>query len=91
MKKIILTLAILLFATPAFAKTIQVEVEGIVCAFCAQGIKKQFKKIDDVAKVEVDMDSKVVSIDTKDDSDISDDKIKALITDAGYTVKNIKR
>lgn len=93
MKKIIegfLALS-LLVSTPVFAKSITVHVEGVVCAFCVQGIKKQFKKIDSVEKVNVDMDAKTVQIKTTENQDIPDPKIKKLIKNAGYNVSRIER
>ena len=39
----------------------------------------------------VDLDSKVVSINTKDGQDVTDAQIKELITEAGYNVASIER
>lgn len=85
-------LMVLLLASPlALAKDISVKVSGMVCSMCAQGIQKKFGKLPEVKEIKVDLDSKVVSISTKDDKDISDAKIKELITEAGYNVASIER
>lgn len=50
-----------------------------------------FAKLPEVKVIKVDLDSKVVSVTTKDDSDVADSKIKELITEAGYNVASIER
>jgi mercuric ion binding protein len=90
MKKIIV-LALCIFSPAIFAKDITVKVKGMVCSMCAQGIQKKFSKIPEVKEIKVDLDAKVVSIITKDDSDLSDSKITEVITEAGYNVASIER
>jgi copper chaperone CopZ len=88
-----LLLALALFVMPAFAqaKPITVQVKGMVCAFCAQGIEKKFKALPEVSKVSVSLETKLVSLDTKEGKDIPDDQIKKIINDAGYDVVRIER
>jgi copper chaperone CopZ len=90
MKKILI-LALVLTSQMTFAKDISVKVSGMVCSMCAQGIQKKFSKLQEVKEIKVDLDSKVVSITTKDDLDVQDAKIKELITEAGYNVASIER
>lgn len=90
MKKIFLLL-IMLSSFPLFAKEITVKVSGMVCSMCAQGIHKKFSKLEEIKDVKVDLDTKVVSLSTKNDLDLSDAKIKELITEAGYNVAAIER
>ncbi len=85
MKKFLLLTA--LFAFPVFAGEISVNVKGMVCSMCAQGIEKKFKAAC-MEKIHVDMDKKVVHITGKD---ISDEEIKKIITEAGYNVSAISR
>ncbi len=87
-----LTLAILV-STSTFAgqKTIQIGLDGLVCAFCAQGIEKKMKAQAGTDKVFVSLDKKVALVALKDGQDIEDVKIKAEITDAGYVVTSIAR
>lgn len=91
MKKFILIAAALSISTASFAKEINVQVKGMVCSMCAQGIKKKFSKLDEVKEINVDLDKKIVLIQTKDDKDISDADITKIITEAGYNVANIER
>lgn len=86
-------LALILGISPAFvsAKTISVQVQGMVCSFCAQGIEKKFKALNDVEKIRVSLETKLVDIDTKDGRDISDEQIKKIIVESGYEVIKIVR
>ena len=91
MRKILVT-AILIagLSLPAMAQTIHVGVNGLVCAFCATGIENSFKKNPAVESVKVDLDSKLVTINTKPDKTLDDAAITQTITDAGYTITNIQ-
>lgn len=91
MKKLLLATAIVLFSQAASAETILAKVNGLVCAFCATGIEKTFKAEPAVETVHVDLESKLVTINTKADQKMDDATITKLITDAGYTVVGIER
>jgi periplasmic mercuric ion binding protein len=73
------------------AKEIQVKVSGMVCSMCAQGIQKKFSKFEQIEKIKVDLDQKIVSISTKENQDLSNEKITDVITEAGYNVTSIQR
>src|SRR5262249_44175879 len=79
------------FATAAHAETILATVKGMVCAFCATGIEKTFKKQAAVDTVHVDLKSKLVTINTKPQQNIDDATITQLLKNAGYTVAGIER
>lgn len=89
--KSILMVLIFSLSSVAYAQDISVKVSGMVCAMCAQGIQKKFKKLPEVKKIKVDLDSKVVTIQTKQEKDVTDEVIKKLITEAGYNVTSIER
>jgi mercuric ion binding protein len=84
----ILTLGL---STAAWAGTIKASVNGMVCAFCATGIEKTFKAQPEVKTVTVDLQKKLVTIETKDGQAIDDIKLKKLIGNAGYSVVTIAR
>lgn len=92
MRKIIM-LGVMLssFASAAYAETITAKVNGLVCSFCATGIEKTFKAQPTVDQVKVDLESKLVTINTKPSQTIDDATITKLITDAGYSVVDIER
>jgi copper chaperone CopZ len=73
------------------AETIDITVNGMVCSFCAQGIEKKIKKISAVSTIAVDMDTKVVTIVTKDKQTIPDETLRKIIVDSGFAIKEITR
>jgi len=92
-RKCIHLLAAALLAGPAFtsAATIEMDVNGLVCAFCAQGIEKKLRAFPATEDVLVSLEKKLVALSTKEGQDIADDLLKAALTDAGYTVTSIHR
>lgn len=85
-------IAVLSIATgSAYAKTIQMTVNGLVCAFCAQGIEKKLRKLPATADVFVSLEQKLVAVSLKGDQDIPDATLRKALTDAGYTVVDIQR
>ena len=92
MKKYLLTFAITFsLAAAVSAETIKATVNGMVCAFCATGIEKTFRKQPEVATVKVDLPSKTVTITTKAGKTLTDAKIKEVVTYSGYTMGVIVR
>jgi copper chaperone CopZ len=75
----------------ASAETIKATVNGMVCGFCATGIEKTFKAQPEVKMVKVDLQRRLVTVDTKEGQTIDDTKLKKLIANAGYSVVNIDR
>lgn len=86
---VITLLTLPFFASVKAAEKIEVEVQGMVCDFCAQGLQKTIGALDEVDKINVDMDSQKVSIFLKDDKDLADEKIKELIVGNGFSVVDI--
>ncbi len=76
-----------LFALPAFAGEMTVNVKGMVCSMCAQGLEKKFTEAG-INKVHVDLDQKLVHLEGKD---LTDDEIKKIVTWAGYVAGDISR
>ena len=93
----ILTLIILSFLinTSALADTkkddIVISVKGMVCDFCAQSLKKVFGKEKSVNGITINLDNQTVSVDIKENTDLTDDKIKELIEWGGYDLVKITR
>jgi cation transport ATPase len=87
MKKLLIavTLGAAAFAAQA-GQSIKAEVNGMVCAFCAQGIEKKMKAQASTKDVYVDLKKKVVAVELKDGQTMALDKFKAEIKDAGYDV-----
>ena len=90
-RTIIVFAALITLAGSAWAETITTTVNGMVCAFCAPGIEKTFRKQPAVASVKVDLPKKQVVIQTKPGKTLSDAKIKEVVTYSGYTMGTIHR
>ncbi len=93
MKRFQLYLCTMLLAVTvtSTAATIEMTVNGLVCAFCAQGIEKKLKKFPATAEVVVNLEHRLVAVSLKEGQDITDADLRKALTDAGYTVKSIKR
>ena len=87
----ILISLLLLASASARAATIEMNVNGLVCAFCAQGIAKQLRKFPATADVIVSLEHKLVAVALKDGQDIPDTELRRALTNAGYSVKAIER
>lgn len=89
MKKLALV-AMVLFSLNSYALTQKIEVLGMVCAFCAQGIEKSFGSDENVKDVFVNLENYFVAIESKDGKSIDEKQIRTIITDAGYDVQKIE-
>jgi mercuric ion binding protein len=88
--QIVMALAVLA-TSGAYATTIEMNVKGLVCAFCAQGIEKKLRKLPATADVVVSLEERLVAVALKDGQDIPDADLRKALTDAGYTVITIQR
>ncbi len=75
----------------AGAKAVTIQVKGMVCAFCAQGIEKKMKALPEVESVKVSLETKKVELNTKEGKDVPDKQLTKIINDAGYDVVKIER
>jgi copper chaperone CopZ len=93
MKRFQVCLALIVLAATATstAATIEMTVNGLVCAFCAQGIEKKLKKFPATVEVVVSLEHRLVAVALKDGTDISDEDLRKALTDSGYSVKEINR
>ena len=70
--------------------TIEMRVDGLVCAFCAQGISKKLGKLDATQEVLVNLEKGMVAVALKPGQMLSDATLREVLTDAGYTVQGIE-
>ena len=61
------------------------KVNGMVCAFCAQGVEKSFKKIQQVDATKVDLDKMEITIVTRTSKGLTKEIIEETIKDSGYS------
>jgi mercuric ion binding protein len=91
MKKIIIAFAMGIAAISSMAaNSVKVTVNGMVCAFCAQGIEKRISKMGATKDVFVDLKKKTVAIEAKEGQTLDFKAISAEIVDAGYDVVKIE-
>ena len=96
MKYIIIILLTFFLSFTSVSKSIHVDVEGLVCDFCAQSIQKVFLKQPGVEKVDVNLNNgrviiKMADVFQDDEDGISNDRIIKLFLNAGYDVIAIMR
>jgi copper chaperone CopZ len=72
-------------------ESIVVSVKGMVCDFCAQGLKKSFTKKGDVDSIHVSLKKGLVTIYPQTGQKVSDDIITKGIRDNGISVDSIQR
>ena len=93
MKKQLLTTLIsaTLFSQMALAtQTIKANVNGMVCAFCAQGIEKKMRALSQTKDVYVNLRQRVVAVELKDGQTLSNQTVKDIVKKAGYEVTSIE-
>ena len=97
MKYLATILCLFMLSSPAFAAEkscssprIVAKVNGMVCDFCAQSVKKVLEKESAVQNVDIDLTAKEVRIALKSGQDLPDDVIKSGISYAGYDLVGIE-
>ena len=69
---------------------IQIRVDGLSCPFCAYGLEKKLKKIDGAANLLIELEEGIVSLDVPTDKKPSEEDLRKVVTDAGFTPREIK-
>jgi len=94
MKKITLISTLIMLAgfNSAYAGEIKqvMQVHGAVCASCAYGLEKKFKKIDGVKRFDINLKEGLVSICTDDNLKFSDEQLTQIFIESGYSYKGKK-
>jgi cation transport ATPase len=82
-------IAITLFAlsmSAQAAQSLKAEVNGMVCAFCAQGIEKKLRALPQTQDVYVNLKQRIVAVEFREGQSITPQALKDLVKDAGYEV-----
>lgn len=91
----VLTTLLIAAAGPARSadttRTIRMEVAGLVCGFCAQGIDQQMREFEATRDVYVNLEHGLVAVELNPGADIADEVLDKALTDAGYTLTKITR
>lgn len=78
-------------AEAAGPTSLRIEVNGLVCAFCAQGIQTAFRKEAAAEEVFVSLENRLVAVQLRDGHELSDETVTKALVEAGYTVVGIER
>jgi mercuric ion binding protein len=70
----------------AAAGSVKATINGMVCAFCAQGIEKRLQKLPETGAIHVDLKRKLVVVEPKSGSTLDESRIRTEIREAGYEV-----
>lgn len=65
-----------------------VSIDGMCCEHCAKRVENKLATAKNVTSVDVKLKKKIAVIRSREE--VSDEEIKTLITDAGYTVTAIE-
>ena len=72
------------------AQSLKAEVNGMVCAFCAQGIEKKLRALAQTQDVYVNLKDRVVAVELRDGQTLAPQALKDLVKDAGYEVVSVE-
>jgi len=89
MMRLLLVIILAGIVPGALARTIDIEVHGMTCAFCVENLHHKFSKMPAVLKVDVSLKHKKVRLQTLEDAP-SLQAIKQSVLDAGFTPISIK-
>lgn len=67
-------------------QAVNVQVNGLVCDFCARALEKVFSKKEEVQSIKVDLDKGLVKVKFNQDQSLNQTVLTELITDSGYNV-----
>jgi periplasmic mercuric ion binding protein len=68
------------------ANTLKLSVNGMVCAFCAQGIEARLKALPETGSLYISLKDKIVAVQPKPGQSMPLEKVKAEVIEAGYEV-----
>lgn len=73
------------------AQRVDIQVNGLVCDFCARALEKVFHKRKEVNRIDVNLSDKQIVVEMNPSAQIENQELKRLITDSGYSVVKIQR
>lgn len=73
----------------AQSDTVTVRVDGLSCPFCAYGLEKKLNEIDGVDSINIDIEKGSVTLTVGKGTNISEEKIKSKVKDAGFTPREV--
>lgn len=68
------------------ARSVKLQVNGMVCAFCAQGIEKRLKALPAAGPIFIDLRNKVVAIEQRPGQTLDAERVATEVRESGYEV-----
>jgi copper chaperone CopZ len=90
MKQLSLLVIALLATTAQAATTTKLTVNGMVCAFCAQGIEKKIVAMPQAQAVYINLGQKIVAVEARPGQTLDAEQLRATVKDAGYEVVKVE-
>lgn len=69
----------------------RISVNGLVCDFCARALEKTFGKRDEVKSIDVNLETKMITVYFNDGQTLDNQTLDQIITDSGYNVEGMHR
>lgn len=92
MKRFLIVPLLLFWSLAALAAGTQyvMRVDGLACPYCAYGIEKKLKQIDGVEKIDVDLEKGLVTVNVREETELTEPQMKQLFKDAGFTFRSMR-
>lgn len=71
------------------ADTVEVDILGMSCSFCVEGLQDRLSRLPDVAQVDVSLKNKVVRI-VSEEEPLDMDRVRSAIIEAGFTPAEVR-
>lgn len=81
-----LPVAALAAETAVTTQSLKLQVNGMVCSFCAQGIEKRLKALPAVGPIFIDLRNKVVAVEQRPGQALDAERVASEVREAGYEV-----
>ncbi len=85
----VLLVAVSVLTARAEFVSAEVGIDGMTCSMCSKGTEVTLKKLPFIDSIWVDLNDLVAHITFKKDATVSIDEIRAMVEDAGFSVRSI--
>jgi len=85
---LLILISLVLPSPTILARTVEIKVHGMTCAFCVDGLKRKFKQMPAVSKVQVSLKLKKIRLETQAQKPTLKG-LKQAVLDAGFTPTKI--
>ncbi|MDA2934477.1 heavy-metal-associated domain-containing protein [Acidobacteria bacterium AH-259-D05] len=68
-----------------------IGVDGLSCPFCAYGLEKKLKKVENVNSVSIDMDRGQAVVSPKAGTTIKEEALRKAVKEAGFSVSSLEK